>query len=89
MTNSALAQNLRQDLYVTDGTVFTAATSGNTLYLGGSFNQVGPPTGFRGADQWLDGPGSISVRESCGWVGERGHPPMAPAAGSSAGASRP
>jgi hypothetical protein len=45
MTSSALAQNLRQDLYVTDGTVFTAAASGNTLYLGGSFNQVGPPTG--------------------------------------------
>lgn len=40
----ALAQ-VRQDLWVTDGTVETAAISQNTVYLGGTFTQVGPAVG--------------------------------------------
>ena len=41
----ALAQSIRQDLYVTDGIVSSAAVSGNTLYVGGVFTRVGPATG--------------------------------------------
>jgi trimeric autotransporter adhesin len=36
---------VRPDLYVTDGTVSAIATSGNTVYVGGSFQHVGAPTG--------------------------------------------
>jgi flagellar hook capping protein FlgD/putative pyrroloquinoline-quinone-binding quinoprotein len=39
------AQNIRSDLYVTFGTVNATAVSGNTLYIGGQFTQVGPATG--------------------------------------------
>lgn len=34
---------IRQDLWATDGAVKTATVIGNTLYVGGSFSQVGPP----------------------------------------------
>jgi Calx-beta domain/Domain of unknown function (DUF5122) beta-propeller len=33
------------DLYVTDGPVSAMAVSGNTVYIGGSFQRVGAPTG--------------------------------------------
>src|SRR5207302_990514 len=36
---------IRQDLYVTDNSVFATAISGNTLYLGGAFTNLGPATG--------------------------------------------
>jgi Domain of unknown function (DUF5122) beta-propeller len=41
----ARAQTIRDDFYVTNGTVNTAVLSGNTLYIGGYFTQVGPATG--------------------------------------------
>lgn len=40
-----LAQALRPEFWVTDGTVSAVATSGNTVYLGGNFTTVGPATG--------------------------------------------
>jgi hypothetical protein len=39
------AQTIREDLYVTNGEVNALAPSGDTLYIGGLFNYVGPPTG--------------------------------------------
>src|SRR5437867_12467975 len=42
---SGAAQSIRQDLWVTDGTVNAVARSGNTLYIGGAFGRLGPPTG--------------------------------------------
>src|SRR5689334_7630497 len=41
----AAAQSIRDDLWVTNGSVFSQAVVGNTLYLGGQFNRVGPATG--------------------------------------------
>ena len=41
----AQAQSARQDLFVTDGSVYAAIISGNTLYIGGNFRQVGLATG--------------------------------------------
>ena len=43
--SSARAQSLRQDFWVPNGTVNAAVVSGTTLYVGGLFNYVGPPTG--------------------------------------------
>ena len=45
LASPALAQVVDDDLYVTNGGVFSMAISGNTLYVGGDFTQVGPPTG--------------------------------------------
>ena len=42
---AALGQVVREDFYVTNGPVFCTAVSGNTLYAGGDFTQVGPATG--------------------------------------------
>ena len=42
---AASAQTIRDDFYSTNGTVNALVRSGNTLYLGGSFSAVGPPTG--------------------------------------------
>lgn len=39
------AQTIREDLYVTDGQVNACVLAGNTLYIGGIFTTVGPPTG--------------------------------------------
>lgn len=41
----AWAQVLRDNLWVTNGPVNTVAVSGNVIYLGGEFTQVGPVTG--------------------------------------------
>ncbi len=38
-------EGLAQELWVTDGPVFATAQSGNTLYAGGFFDNVGPATG--------------------------------------------
>src|SRR5262245_52411449 len=39
------AQSVRQDLWGTDGPVNVACASGNILYIGGNFTQVGPVSG--------------------------------------------
>lgn len=41
----AAAQQLDPNLWVTDGFVTSAAFANNTLYIGGDFHRVGPPTG--------------------------------------------
>src|SRR5208283_1137764 len=43
------AQTLQSNLYGTDGQVLATVLSGDTLYIGGSFNYVGPNTGAGGA----------------------------------------
>src|SRR6185503_20568494 len=47
LAGTGSAQQVRQDFYVTgpNSTVYAMAKSGNTLYIGGNFSQVGPPTG--------------------------------------------
>jgi hypothetical protein len=40
-----LAQTTDQNLWISDATVTCMARSGNTLYIGGNFSQVGPATG--------------------------------------------
>lgn len=42
---AARAQSLHPHLPVTDGQVLAIASSGNTVYLGGSFNHMGPASG--------------------------------------------
>src|SRR5262245_35433600 len=41
----ALAQIVHDDLWVTNGTVNALLATDSTLYLGGTFTQVGPATG--------------------------------------------
>lgn len=41
----ARAQGLQNNLGVTDGTVYAETISGNTLYVGGDFHDVGPASG--------------------------------------------
>jgi hypothetical protein len=41
----AVAQQVRPDLWVTDGLVDAMARAGNTLYVGGQFDAVGPASG--------------------------------------------
>lgn len=45
------AQNLQENMWVTNGTVSSVATNqdGSTIYVGGSFDYVGPVTGYGGA----------------------------------------
>ncbi len=43
--NEAVPQRVDENLWGTDGSVFTIARSGNTLYVGGDFNAVGPNSG--------------------------------------------
>ncbi len=45
LAGAAYAQQVRDDLWVTNGYVQAEVISGNTLYLGGNFSQVGPATG--------------------------------------------
>src|SRR5262245_22420457 len=45
LATTAHAQSVRPDLPITNGTVLAMARSGNTLYLGGSFTQVGKAAG--------------------------------------------
>lgn len=45
---SASAQTVREDLWVTNGTVYDAETVGDTLYVGGQFDYAGPATGAFG-----------------------------------------
>jgi len=44
----ASAQTVRGDLWVTNGTVYDAEAVGDTLYVGGQFDYVGPATGAFG-----------------------------------------
>jgi hypothetical protein len=44
-TPDAGAQSVREDFWVPNGTVNAAVVSGTTLYVGGDFSYVGPPTG--------------------------------------------
>lgn len=43
--SSSAAEIIRDRLWITDGTVRAIAYSGNTIYLGGAFSQVGPAIG--------------------------------------------
>ena len=45
LARTTSAQNIAPGFWVTDGTVHAALISGNTLYLGGSFSSIGPPSG--------------------------------------------
>ncbi len=45
MSRPAYPQSIGPDLWGVDNTVTAIARSGNTLYVGGAFNWVGPPTG--------------------------------------------
>src|SRR5450759_1315613 len=46
--NSA-SQTVQDNLYVTNGGVNAILVNGNTIYIGGSFTQVGPSTGYGAA----------------------------------------
>ncbi|MEP7027307.1 MAG: FlgD immunoglobulin-like domain containing protein [Candidatus Eisenbacteria bacterium] len=41
----ASAQSIRDDLWVTNGFVYTNTILGNTMYIGGLFTRIGPATG--------------------------------------------
>jgi hypothetical protein len=41
----AQAQNIHENFFVTNGSVHASVLSGNKLYIGGDFTQVGPATG--------------------------------------------
>ena len=41
----SISENVRPDFFTTDGAVYAAVRSGNTLYIGGSFSAVGPSSG--------------------------------------------
>ena len=41
----ARAQTIDQNVYVTNGTVYATAISGNAVYIGGAFSRVGPASG--------------------------------------------
>jgi len=43
--NPSHAQILRENFWAPNGTVISMAVSGNTLYFGGGFTQIGPVTG--------------------------------------------
>ncbi len=45
IATASSAQVIRSDFYVTDGDVNAEVLSGSTLYIGGTFTQVGPATG--------------------------------------------
>ncbi len=39
------AQSIRDDLWVTNGFVYTNTILGSTMYIGGQFTRIGPATG--------------------------------------------
>src|SRR5262245_41276696 len=41
----AAAEPIRDDLWVTNGFVYTSTVLNNTLYIGGEFDRIGPSTG--------------------------------------------
>src|SRR4030095_10782689 len=49
--DSAFSQNLREGMWGADGHVEAVASANGQVYLGGSFERVGPPTGgYAGLD---------------------------------------
>src|SRR5512145_3097419 len=44
-TGIALAQSIDENLWITNGTVYSIVREGGTIYIAGSFNRVGPATG--------------------------------------------
>jgi hypothetical protein len=45
VASPAIAQTVRENLWITDGTVYATALYNNVLYVGGSFTRVGPVVG--------------------------------------------
>ena len=65
---AAIAQSLQSDLYVANGAVNAMAVSGNTLYIGGSFTSVGPPTGSGAALDVASGTPNLALPKILGKV---------------------
>src|SRR5437016_5637729 len=64
----ARAQTVRQDMWVANSTVRAAAVSGHTLYIGGDFTRVGPPTGSGVPVDAMSGD-ALAVRDGRVYVG--------------------
>src|SRR5215472_11686619 len=55
VADSANAQAVDPNLWVTDGDVYATVPDGNTLYIGGHFSRVGPNIGSFAAIDALNG----------------------------------